>query len=99
MLKPIARLRVAQALNVFLNSIEIGGRGLTELRLKIDQPDVIIRPDVTEIGLLDKVDVAEVASKGEQAAQAALPEIRQAASWRGGLRRWTRQTFDIWHAT
>jgi len=99
MLKPIARLRVAQALNVFLNSIEIGGRGLTELRLKIDQPDVIIRPDVTEIGLLDKVDVAEVALKGEQAAQAALPEIRQAGSWRGGLRRWTRQTFDIWHGT
>lgn len=77
----LSRLRVAQALNVFLRSLDISGRLLTELRLEIDKPDVIIRPDLSGIGLLDRVDVVDVARKGEMAAENMLPELKKIVRW------------------
>lgn len=77
----LSRLRVAQALNVFLRSLDISGRLLTELRLEIDKPDVIIRPDLSGIGLLDRVDVVEVARKGEIAAENSLQELKKIVRW------------------
>jgi hypothetical protein len=67
---------------------------LTELRLKLDKPDVIIRPAVPQIGLLDQVDIGEVARLGEHAAEAALPEIRKTVSWRGWLSRKISRTIE-----
>jgi NTE family protein len=83
----IGRLRVAQAFNIFMRSVDIAGAMMTELRLQMEQPEVIIRPDVPQIGLLDRVDVHEVARLGEQAAIQALPALRRAVSWRGWLAR------------
>ncbi len=83
----IARLRVAQALNVFMRAIDISGAMLTELLLEVEQPDVIIRPDVGEFGLLDFVDVKTVAKLGEEAALNALPDLERAAGWQASLRR------------
>jgi hypothetical protein len=60
---------------------------LTELRLKLDAPEVIVRPDVEGIGLLDKVDVHKVIRMGEEAMDAVLPELRQATSWSNRVRR------------
>lgn len=85
----LARLRIAQALNIFMRSVDIGGAMLTDLRLKLDQPDVIIRPAVPHVGLLDRVDIHEVARLGERAAEAALPDLHRAVGWRGWIsRRW-----------
>ncbi|MCD6400654.1 MAG: patatin-like phospholipase family protein [Anaerolineales bacterium] len=86
-LEPITRLRVAQAFELFLRSLDIGQRMLTELRLEVDKPDVIIRPDVAEIGVLDKVNVAEVVKLGEIAAEKALPDLYHAVSWKGKMLR------------
>lgn len=83
----LARLRIARAFNIFLRSIDISGAMLTELLLLYDQPDVIIRPAVPHIGLLDVVDIDEVASLGEHAAELALPELEKAFSWSARLRR------------
>jgi NTE family protein len=83
--------RVAQASDVFLRSIEIGGRQIADLRLQLDKPDVIIRPAVDEIGVLDRVDVHEVAVLGEQAAEEKLPELRRLAAWQTRFRRWVLQ--------
>lgn len=77
----LSRLRVAQALNVFLRSLDISGRLLTELRLEIDKPDVIIRPDLSGIGLLDRVKVDEVTRRGEIAAESSLPALRKVVQW------------------
>lgn len=84
----ISRLRVAQAMDVFMRSIDIGTRQIAELRFKLEKPDVVIRPAVSEIGALDRVDVHQVAKLGEEAARAMLPEIRRSASWSARLRRW-----------
>ena len=83
----ITRLNVAQAMNVFLHSVDVSNKMITELRLKIDPPDVLIRPAVSEIELLDRVDVREVALLGEQAVESALPELENAVSWPRRLRR------------
>lgn len=86
-LQRIARLRVAQAFEIFIRSVEIGMSALTEMRLQIDKPEVIIRPSVEHIGVLEQVDVSEVVKLGEAAAEAALPDLRRATSWRERLTR------------
>jgi NTE family protein len=83
----ITRLRVAQAFNIFLHSVDAGGRLLTELRLQVDNPEVVIRPAVGHIGLLDKVDVHEVIRLGEQAVDVILPELKRSLAWPNRLRR------------
>jgi NTE family protein len=87
----IKDLRVTQAMNVFMRSIDIGGRQIADLRFKLEKPEVIIRPQVEGIGVLDRVDVGALADLGEQAARAALPEIRKATAWSARLRRWVRR--------
>lgn len=80
-LRRLTQTRIAQAFRIFAASVDIEARMLAELRLRLERPDVIIRPDVGHIGLLDRVDVAEVIRRGEAAAEAALPELRRAVSW------------------
>ncbi len=81
------RSRLAQALNIYLLATDAGARMLTELRLKVDAPDVIVRPDVEGIGLLDKVDVHNIVMKGEEAMEAALPDLKRATGWQIRLRK------------
>lgn len=77
----LVRTRVAQAFSIFLQSVDIGSRKLAEMRLREDNPDVIIRPDVGGIGLLDKVDVHKVVHLGEKAVDAILPDLKRATAW------------------
>jgi NTE family protein len=83
----LSRLRMAKALNVFLRSVDIGGAMLTELRLQLDRPEVIIRPPVPHIGLLDHVDVSEVALLGGLGAENELEKLNRAVGWRARVSR------------
>jgi predicted acylesterase/phospholipase RssA len=56
--------------------------------LKIDQPEVIIQPKLDDIAIFDRVNITEIAERGEQAASAALPELIQALNWRGRFSRY-----------
>ncbi len=85
--KYITRFRFSQALNIFMRSIDIGGALLTEVLLEMEKPDVLIRPNVRHIGMLDDVDVAAVAQLGERAAQQMLPDLERAVSWQGSILR------------
>jgi NTE family protein len=94
----ITRLRVAQAFSIFLHSVDAGGRLLTELRLQVDNPEVVIRPAVGHIGLLDKVDVHEVIRLGEEAVDAILPELKRSLAWPNRLRRrWFNPRYRVLH--
>ena len=62
----LTRTRVAQAFNIFLQSVDVSSRALAEMRLQIDNPEVVIRPDVNGIGMLDKVDIHEIVHKGRR---------------------------------
>jgi NTE family protein len=77
----IARLRVAQAFRIFLQSYDITSRLVTELRLEIDKPEVIIRPDVHQYGMLDQVVPRALYDAGYAAAEMAIPEIQKSVTW------------------
>jgi NTE family protein len=86
-LERITRSNYAQAFNIFVRSVDIGGRAVADYRLEVDKPDVIIRPAVSSIQPLDRVNVAEVAALGEQAVESALPDLKRAGSWSARLGR------------
>lgn len=74
----ITRLNISQAMSIFLQSIDVSNQAITDLRLEKEPPDVLIRPAVEEIGLLDNVVVSDVVKLGEVATDAVMPEIEQA---------------------
>jgi NTE family protein len=78
--KQFNRLNITQAVRIFADAVDIGQRQMTELRLMIDAPEVIVWPDVNDISLLDKVNIAEIARRGEHAMQTALPNLRRTVS-------------------
>jgi len=67
-------------LNVFLKAVDVGGKLLAETRLELDKPDLIIRPDLGNIGLLDRVSIPELVSLGEQAGFESLEDIKKVAT-------------------
>lgn len=83
----LANIRIAQAFDVFMRSVDVGNRAVAEYRLKVDKPDVIIFPEISDIDLLEPVDVREVAQRGDKAVEVALPALKQMVSWASRLRR------------
>ncbi len=88
----LSRLRLAQAFNIFIRSVEIGSDALAEFRLQVDRPEVIIRPEVSTIGILDSVNIHDLVELGYQACKTALPELKKAVSWSGRIMLRLRQT-------
>src|SRR5688572_17880239 len=83
----VGKKRYGQALDVFLRSYDIVTRAVTEYRLEVDKPDIIVRPQVTHISTLDRVDVHQVVRKGEEAVDAVLPKLKKLFTWRKRVRR------------
>jgi NTE family protein len=90
LLRTIARLRVAQAFSIFLESMDISSGYLTDFRLQLDKPDIIIRPHVGDLELLENVNVVEISLRGEQALEQILPGLIQTAKWQNRFQRWLR---------
>jgi hypothetical protein len=65
---------------------------LTELRLQVDKPDVIIRPEVHQYGMLDNVAASVLINLGEEAAVNSLPDLERASSWSNKLSRRLRRS-------
>jgi len=81
----IQRMHVAQAFDIFMRAVDLSGRALAHYRLEVDAPDIIVRPQVHHLGLLDKVVVKDVAFLGEAAVEAVLPELKKITSWTGRM--------------
>ncbi|NNG47354.1 MAG: hypothetical protein HKM86_09630 [Deltaproteobacteria bacterium] len=89
--KYLARSRWAQAMNIFLGSLDISGALISDLRLEQDRPDAIVRPQVHQIGLLDPVEIRDVTTLGEKATEEAFPQLRRLESLPNAMtRRLTR---------
>jgi NTE family protein len=82
-----SRLRIGQALQVFGRSLEISSRLFTDLRLQFDNPEVIVRPEVSQIGILDTPEAAPLIEAGRAAMAAGLHELEGWYGLRGALRR------------
>jgi NTE family protein len=89
----LSRMRYAQAVDVILRSLDIMMRAVTEYRLAMDKPEIIVRPQVADIETLSKVDVREVARRGETAVDEILPELKTLFGWRHRLAR----SFRFWN--
>jgi NTE family protein len=83
----LSRMRYDSVWDIFSRSLDITSRAMTQYRLEVDRPEVIIRPQVYDIDTLDIVDVHEVAKRGEEAVEAARPQLRSLFTWRGRWRR------------
>lgn len=83
----LRKMRYDSVWDVFSRSLDITSRAVTQYRLEMDRPEVIIRPQVHEIDTLDIIDVHEVAKRGEQAVDSALPQLRSLFTWRNRWRR------------
>ena len=86
----IHRLHVAQAFDIFMRAVDLSSRAVAHYRLESDAPDIIIRPDVHHLELLDKVVVKDVALLGDVAVEEILPQLKKITSWTG---RWNRKLF------
>lgn len=85
LLEQVSKLKLAQAFQIFYRSMDVISRSMAELRLQIDKPDVILRPEVDQFGLLDEVDPQVLIQAGEQAVENNLAEIRRKLSWKNRL--------------
>ena len=82
-----SRLRIGQALQVFGRSLEISSRLFTDLRLQLDTPEVIVRPDVARVGILDTPEAGPLIEAGRAAMAAGLHELNGWYGLRGAIRR------------
>ncbi|HEY4692414.1 MAG TPA: patatin-like phospholipase family protein [Bellilinea sp.] len=81
-LNRIIHMRISQAIRIFVDSMDITSRMITELRLELEKPDVIIRPDVMKFGYLDPTNPQELLKIGADAMEKALPELEHSLTWR-----------------
>jgi len=75
------RTNLAQTFDIFMRAVDLSSRAVAHYRLEADAPDVVIRPKVHEIDLLDKVVVKDVVKLGEDATEEVLPQLKKATSW------------------
>ena len=94
-LESFARMRFGQALQIFSKSLEISTLMMTELRLKIDRPDVILRPAVSNIGMFDSIDPLTLFEAGRMCVDEQIRNLRREVSWRGGIDRLFRSVQPI----
>lgn len=73
--------------DIFSRSLDITSRAVTQYRLEVDRPEIIIRPQVYDIDTLEVVDVHKVAQLGEEAVQDVLPQLQALFTWRTRWRR------------
>jgi NTE family protein len=83
----VDRLRAGQALRIFMRALEISARSFTELRLRADRPDVIVRPRVSSVALFDMPSVELMRAAGEAAMLEKLGDLRACFGLKGTLRR------------
>lgn len=81
----LLRTRLAQAFDIFLSSVDISSQMLTELRLKTDAPDIIIKPDVGNIGILENIEVHEIVELGEVATIPHIQHLKRISARRSSL--------------
>jgi NTE family protein len=74
-LRPLTRLRWAQAFIVHLRASTIARRQLDRVRMELEKPDLLVYPDVGHVSTTGASDGKALIAAGEAAMNAALPEL------------------------
>ena len=94
LVQQVTRWRITQAFNIFLDAVDIAQRQLVELRLAVDQPEVLVRPQVGAINLFDQVDVGAVTALGADAMESALPQLQDAVALPARIKRGLKRSLE-----
>jgi NTE family protein len=84
------QFRLGQAMHVFINSMEIMMNMITELKIKMDKPDLLIRPDVFNYTMFSKVEVERLVKIGEDAVKRQADDLFTMFSVSNRASRWLR---------
>ncbi len=88
MVDQLNQFRLGQAMHVFIDSMEIMVNTVAELRLKLEKPDVILRPNVHKFTMFDKVDPDEMIRLGEQSVLESIDKIDSVFRVSSRMNRW-----------
>lgn len=77
----LTKLKMVQAFQIFSQSMEVTSNRLTELGVKLYQPEVLIEPRVGHIGMLQNIDAKELIQAGMDATEELLNKLQSEASW------------------
>ncbi|HEY59691.1 MAG TPA: hypothetical protein G4N92_03240 [Anaerolineae bacterium] len=91
-IKQLGNLRIGKATQISLESLEIMQMMIAELRLRIDKPDVIIRPLLRNYYFLDDIDPYELIKEGESKVKENIVLIEQARKLNKRITRWMKPT-------
>jgi NTE family protein len=83
----LTKLRPVQAFQIFSRSMEVSSKHLTELSMKLYEPEVIISPVVGHIGILQNIDIDELIHEGMTAAEGTMNLIKAEANWMKKIQR------------
>jgi len=72
----VSNYEIGNVVDIILQTLNIMSAEIT--RYKIAEADVVIRPDVRGVGLIDFTKKTYMITRGEEAARRALPQIREA---------------------
>jgi NTE family protein len=85
-----SQMRLGKALESMTQSLELMINMITWLRLREDQPDVLINPAVYKYSMIEDVDVDELVKLGEKSVEEKINEISNAYTLSRRIRRWVR---------
>ncbi len=83
----LSKLRPVQAFKIFVRSIDVASKQLTELSIKLYEPEVVISPRVGHIGLLQHINVDEMIQEGIAATEETMSQIKSTSNWVKKLQR------------
>lgn len=89
-LDTVLQLRLGQALRIFIDSLDMMTNMVTELRLKVDKPDLIIRPDIKHFPMFSNANPADLIALGKKAVRRRANELEKAFSTGQRINRWFR---------
>lgn len=77
MIDKLKRNNLSMTFKIIMETVGTTSTEISELRLQIDRPDIIIRPLVAQIGMLDQVNVEDLIERGVRATKLEMAEIKR----------------------
>jgi NTE family protein len=90
----LSKLKVVQAFQIFTQSMEVTSTRLTDMGVKLYQPEVLVEPRVGHIGLLQNVDTKDLIKAGMAATEEVLTELQSEARWVKKIERAVKHRFN-----
>lgn len=90
----LSKLKMVQALQIFTQSMEVTSTRLTDMAVKLYQPEVLVEPRVGNIGMLQNVDPKDLIQAGMEATEEVLTKLQSEARWVKKIERAVKHRFN-----